>query len=279
MDRRTENRLIGALGAVAVAGLIVVIAGLAIAMTRGNSGTAINVAAASPTGYNEEAAKQAIVDSMSAARASAIQFATDHPELLPPRSPGFVPTATPTPVPVPVGVPCTSEQLAGKQFAENAATGGELLPSINIANTSSEACDLPVISSMDGFDTAGNRLFSAVFPPISATCSPHLPFCIAQVPLPLSPSQQPADLYSRDLKPGTAIVGLLYDSRCYTDTQTPACHAVNVARLTFNFAGGVSVDASIGIGAYVPPGYENDPIRLMTVALNGKTSSPVPTIY
>jgi hypothetical protein len=236
MDRRTENRLIGALSAVVVAGLIVMAAGIAIALTSGHSDNVATLAAeSSPTGYNDEAEKQAIVDSMSAARASAIQFATDHPELLPPRSPGFVPTATPTPVPVPVGVPCTSEQLAGKQFAENAATGGELLPSINIANTSSEACDLPVISSMDGFDTAGNHLFSAVFPPISATCSPHLPFCIAQVPLPLSPSQQPADLYSRDLKPGTAIVGLLYDSRCYTDTQTPACHAVNVARLTFNF--------------------------------------------
>ena len=37
MDRHTENRLIGALGAVVVAGLIVMMAGVAMALTSGHS--------------------------------------------------------------------------------------------------------------------------------------------------------------------------------------------------------------------------------------------------
>lgn len=273
MDRRTENRLIGALSAVVVAGLIVMTVGIAIALIRGHSGASQSLVAASPTATVDP--KQAIVDRIQATHDAAVAEAFLHPELLPPRHPGFVATATPTPVPVPVGVPCMSEQLAGQQSGENGA--GDLFMAISVANTSDHPCDLPVISDIEGIDTNGLSFVYGPVPSPSATCSPHLPFCIAQVPLPLQPDLQPANLRSAP-SPGTAIVSLSYPFHCYPDDRQPTrpCIYVSLSKLILTFRGDVSV--SITFSGRLPE-ILNSQLWVDTVALIGETHTPAPTVY
>lgn len=274
MDRHTENRLIGALSAVMVAGLIVMAAGIAIALTSGHSDNVVTLAAApSPTATVDP--KQAILDRIQATHDAAVAEAFLHPELLPSRHPGFLPTATPTPVPVPVGVPCTSEQLAGQQSGENGA--GDLFMAISVANTSDHPCDLSVISSIEGFDANGMSFLSSPVLPPTATCSPHLPFCIAQVPLPLQPDLQPANLRSAPL-PGTAIVNLAYPYHCEPNDHepSPVCNYVGLSKLVLKFHDDISVVVSFSGRV---PKILNGKLWVDTVALIGETHAPAPTVY
>lgn len=94
MDRQTENRLTGALGAVVVAGLIVMVTGVAMALTSGHSDNVDTLAAeSSPTTVDQ---KQAMVDRLAATRSAEAQYIAEHPESPPTGNP---PTLKPTIVP------------------------------------------------------------------------------------------------------------------------------------------------------------------------------------
>ena len=95
MDRRTENQLIGALSAVVVVGLIVLVAGTAIAQTNGRSDNVATLAVVSSptTTSNLPPDKQAIVDRLAATRSAEGEYIADHPENQPAGDP---PTLKPT---------------------------------------------------------------------------------------------------------------------------------------------------------------------------------------
>jgi hypothetical protein len=114
MDRRTENRIIGALSAVVVAGLIVMVAGVAIALTSGHSTGVATLAAESDTPSPD--GKQQIIDNVEASRAAAEQFAEEHPELLPSHSPGLHRLPESTLEPWPQGLSDPAWQLPGVDF-------------------------------------------------------------------------------------------------------------------------------------------------------------------
>jgi hypothetical protein len=149
MDRRTENRLIGALGAVAVAGLIVMAAVSAIALTSGHSdhNTVAVVATPTPSPNLPQAQKNL----------------------------AFSRTTTPTTAPSPIGVPCRGDQLVAAQSGENAATGGQLFVYVAIANDSDSPCDLPPIVSLEEYGDSGQLL--ATRSPSVLSCNSG-PFCI-----------------------------------------------------------------------------------------------------
>jgi hypothetical protein len=249
MGRCTENRLIGALSAVAVAGLIVMITGAAIALTHGDPGTTERLAASSPTGtYNPEAAKQAIVDSMSAARASAIQFATDHPELLPPRHPGLMPTPTATPVPLPMGVPCTSDQLTAGQIGENAATGGQMFVSVGIANLSDRACDLPAIRNIDALDGSGLVIGSVQVP--ARPCGQN--FCIATEPLPMAHVDHAPGFHTSSA--GMVSILIADESGCWGKPYGYVCSPNESRNLMMHFEDGIDIPVTLAGAVLWPDG-------------------------
>ena len=160
MNRRTENRLIGALSAIVVAGLLVMVVGVAMALTSGHSDNVATLA------------------SVSSPRIEATQLqaiASFPPELPPSKSPSFWPTPTPT-VPL-YGTPCREGDLVGPYVGGNGATGHNLMY-FAIVNISGRGCDLPVISSIDEIGEDGTLLSSKEVVPESK-CKPSLPFCIS----------------------------------------------------------------------------------------------------
>jgi hypothetical protein len=260
LDRRTENRLIGALSAVVVAALIVVVAGTAIALTRGDSGITESLAAASPTGTdNPEAAKQAIVDRMQATREAAVAQAILHPELLPPRHPGLMPTPTPTPVPVPVGVPCTSDQLSAGQIGENGATGGQMFVSVGIANLSNSACDLPPIQNIDALDENGD-----VIGRIDVVPGQCRVFCVANADLPLAPVDHAPEF--RTSKAGMVAIMIGYSSGCWGQPHGYVCSPNGSRKLMMHFGNGVDVPVTLVGSVLWPDEYYPDVWGLELVA-------------
>ncbi len=134
MDRRTENRLIGALSAVVIAGLLVMAAGIAIGVT--SHGSDHRAAPVGPSFEEKLAAYQGIL------KDAETRFATP---------PGFDINATPTPTPrtaPPYGTPCREGDLVAPYLGGNGATGHNLMY-FAIVNISGRGCDLPVISSID----------------------------------------------------------------------------------------------------------------------------------
>jgi hypothetical protein len=244
MDRRTENGLLGGLGAVAVAGLAMIVVGVAMALTNGRSDHVATLAAvSSPTPTADP--KQAIADRIQATHDAAVAQAFLHPEVLPPKHPGFMPTPTPTPVPVPVGVPCTSDRLSAGQFGENGATGGQMFVSIGVANLSESACDLPPIQNIDTLDEGG--LVTGRVDVVPGQC---LTFCVTNAELPLAPVDHVPEF--RASKAGMVAIMIGYSSGCWGKPYGYVCSPNGSRKLMMHFENGVDVPVTL-VGSVLWP--------------------------
>jgi hypothetical protein len=195
--------------------------------------------------------KQAIIDRIAATHAAAAAQAILHPELLPPVHPELYPMSTPTPTTVPslFGTLCSSENLGVSILGENGA-GGNAFKAFTIYNFGELGCDLPVIARIEGFDQQGGLLFSKEIRP-SVQCQSV--YCIAGIPLPLSPIAEPIESFEK--MPGT--VGVLTAWSSYCDA---ACEYSDAERVILVFGSSVSVTLPIGFRLR-----EGDPLSVWAV--------------
>jgi hypothetical protein len=234
LDRRTENRLIGSLSTVVVAGLLVMIVGVVkMALTNRHSDAIATLAdESSPTSPYRTLPpdKQAAVDSDARNRAAALVNPPPPGALKPEPVISVAPT---TPQPTLSGVLCDSDNLFGNRTYSQ-GDGGWAEIFFTIANTGETDCDLPPIQRVQAFDAEGNSLFDDTLQPRS-DCSENAVTCLRDSPVLLDAHPGLTSVENR--LPGTAQILAAWYDRC----DLGNCTYSDVHRLVFTFRNDVSV--------------------------------------
>jgi hypothetical protein len=148
------------------------------------------------------------------------------------------PSPTPTPQPL-FGIACDNNDLTAVHVGSGGATAMRF-EYVELVDRGANPCDLPVLSSFEALDEAGNIIVSAAAD--LSQCSSHELFCVSPVPLPLSPMRVPVppSLFDR----GSAGI-ILEHSRCDYGLATCNENSLTVTSILFHFANGLVVPVEL----------------------------------